>query len=184
MQSTSGMLYFKALLQEIMKVHNEVHNSCLGMRLNIRYRLYGCDRHGIFVTVSSPVTPFQPSGRSWWIALVPRAIASLMHPGHSQGSLQHGYRINHEFKYLMIIFGNFSSLGYDDVIICDAIKYSEVITLSIATQYHCSDVTWTSWHLRLPATLVFVQQFVRDNIKETSKVGIPGPLWRGCTDDQ
>ena len=49
---------------------------------------------------------------------------------------------------------------------------------------HYSDVTWVSYHLRSPATWMFVQQFVWAGIKERSKVCITGLLWRESTGNQ
>ena len=47
--------------------------------------------------------------------------------------------------------------------------------------WHYSDVTWASWCLGSPATQVFVQQFVRANIKETPKLRNTGHLWKEPT---
>ena len=49
---------------------------------------------------------------------------------------------------------------------------------------HYSNVTWESRRLRSPATWVFIQQFIRDNIKETSENRITGRLWRESTGER
>ena len=45
-------------------------------------------------------------------------------------------------------------------------------TVGSRTLYHYSHVTWASWHLKSPATPLFIQQFVLANTKATSKLHI------------
>ena len=42
---------------------------------------------------------------------------------------------------------------------------------------HYGDIKWPSWHLKLPISRVFVQQFVHTDNKEPSKVCVIVPLW-------
>ena len=67
-------------------------------------------------------------------------------------------------------------------LILETLRYfllSKSLPPSSLSHMYYSDFTWASWRPKLPPSRCFVQQLLKSNIKETSKIRTAGPLCEG-----